>query len=78
MTASNIIKSMRGKYGLTQSDMAKRLNITRQHYNKLENNPTKASLDKIYEIFYSLNESIDEFLYALKDDYKSNEERQKE
>lgn len=71
MTASNIIKSIRNKYGLTQDDMAKMLDITRQSYNSLENNPTKASLDKIYNIFKLLNEEIDDFLLALKQDYMS-------
>ncbi len=71
MTASNIIKSIRNKYGLTQDDMAKMLDMTRQNYNKLENNPTKATLNKIYKIFSLLNEDIDDFLYALKQDYLS-------
>ena len=72
MTATNIIKSIRNKYGLTQDDMAKMLEMTRQNYNKLENNPTKATLDKVYKIFGLLNEDIDEFLYALKQDYVSH------
>ena len=71
MTASYIIKSIRNKHGYTQDDMAKLLNMTRQNYNKLENNPTKASLDKIYNIFKILGESIDDFLFALKQDYMS-------
>ena len=71
MTAANIIKSIRNKYGLTQDDMAKMLDITRQNYNKIENNPTKATLDKVYKIFSILDESIDEFLHALKQDYMS-------
>lgn len=71
MTASNVIKSIRNKYGYTQDDLAKMLNITRQCYNSLENNPTKASLDKVYEIFKILDEDIDDFLYALKQDYMS-------
>ena len=71
MTASNIIKSIRNKYGLTQYDMAKMLEMTRQNYNKLENNPTKATLNKVYKIFCLLNEDIDDFLYALKQDYLS-------
>lgn len=76
MTASNFIKSIRNKYGYTQDDMAKMLGMTRQNYNKLENNPTKSSLDKIYCIFNLLNENIDEFLYALKQDYMSHTKRE--
>lgn len=71
MKASFIIKSIRNKHGLTQDDMAKMLEMTRQNYNKLENNPTKASLDKIYKIFKLLEEDIDDFLSALKQDYMS-------
>lgn len=71
MTAINIIKSIRNKHGLTQDDMAKMLDMTRQNYNKLENNPNKATLDKIYKIFNLLNEDMDEFLFALKQDYLS-------
>ena len=74
MTASNIIKSIRNKYGYTQDDMAKMLDITRQSYNSLENNPSKASFDKIYEIFRLLNEDITDFLVALKQDYMSQKE----
>ena len=74
MTAANIIKSIRNKYGLTQDDMARMLEMTRQNYNKLENNPTKATLDKVYKIFNVLDENIDEFLYALKQDYMSQKE----
>lgn len=71
MKAANIIKSIRNKHGLSQEELAEKLNITRQSYNKLENNPTKASLDKVYAIFDILNENIDDFLYALKQDYMS-------
>lgn len=73
MKAANIIKSIRNKHGLSQEELAEKLNITRQSYNKLENNPTKASLDKVYAIFDILNENIDDFLYALKQDYMSQE-----
>lgn len=76
MTASNIIKSIRNKYGYTQDDMAKMLDITRQSYNSLENNPSKASFDKIYEIFRLLNEDITDFLVALKQDYMSQKEQE--
>ena len=76
MTASNIIKSIRNKYGYTQDDMAKMLDITRQSYNSLENNPSKASFDKIYEIFRLLNEDITDFLVALKQDYVSQKEQE--
>ena len=59
------------KQGLTQDDLAKMLNMSRQNYNIIENNPTKADLNKIYEIFNLLNEPIDDFLNALKQDYMS-------
>lgn len=74
MKAINIIKGIRNKHGLTQDDMAKMLNMSRQNYNIIENNPTKADLDKIYEIFKVLDEPIDDFLYALKQDYVSYKE----
>lgn len=75
MTASNIIKSIRNKYGYTQDDMAKKLDMTRQSYNSLENNPNKASFDKVYEIFNLLNEDITDFLIALKQDYMSQKNK---
>ena len=77
MKAINIIKGIRNKHGLTQDDMAKMLNMSRQNYNIIENNPTKADLDKIYEIFKVLDEPIDDFLYALKQDYVSYKENDK-
>ena len=76
MTASNIIKSIRNKYGYTQDDMAKMLDMTRQSYNFLENNPSKASFEKIYEIFRLLDEDITDFLIALKQDYLSQNNEQ--
>ncbi len=76
MKAINIIKGIRNKHGLTQDDMAKLLNMSRQNYNIIENNPTKADLDKIYEIFRVLNEPIDDFLNALKQDYVSCNEKE--
>jgi len=78
MKAINIIKGIRNKHGLTQDDIAKMLNMSRQNYNIIENNPTKADLDKIYEIFKILDEPIDDFLYALKQDYMSYKEEEKE
>ena len=74
MTASTIIKSLRTKHGFTQEDMAQRLEISRQTYTNLENNPTKADLEKVYKIFNLLNEPIDDFLYAVKQDYLSQKE----
>ena len=71
MKASFIIKSLRSKHGKTQSEMAQMLGISRQSYNYIENNPTKAPLEKIMKIFKILNESIDDFLYVLKQDYMS-------
>ena len=74
MKATNIIKGIRNKHGLTQDDMAKLLNMSRQNYNIIENNPTKADLDKVYEIFRVLDEPIDDFLNALKQDFMSYNE----
>lgn len=74
MKAINIIKGIRAKHRLTQDEIAKMLNVSRQTYNSIENNPTKADLDKVYKIFGLLNEPIDDFLYALKQDYLSYKE----
>ena len=74
MTATAIIKSLRIKHGFTQDDMAQKLNVARQTYVNLENNPTKADLEKVYKIFNLLNEPIDDFLYAIKQDYLSQKE----
>lgn len=74
MKAINVIKGVRNKHGLTQDEIAKMLNMSRQNYNIIENNPTKADLNKIYEIFNLLDEPIDDFLNALKQDYMSQKE----
>lgn len=76
MKAVNILKGIRNKHGLTQDDMAKMLNMSRQNYNIIENNPTKTDLNKIYNIFNVLDEPIDEFLYALKQDYMSYKDKE--
>ncbi len=74
MKATAIIKSLRTKHGYTQDDMAQKLEISRQTYINLENNPTKADLEKIYKIFNLLDEPIDDFLFAIKQDYLSQKE----
>ena len=71
MIATAIIKGLRTKHGYTQDDMAQKLKISRATYINLENNPTKADLEKVYKIFNLLDEPIDDFLYALKQDYLS-------
>ena len=75
MTASNILKGIRKKHGLTQEKMSKLLDMTRQNYNYLENNPLKASLDKLFCIFELLNEDIDDFLLAIEQDYLSRQDK---
>ena len=74
MNANNVLKSFRGKRLLTQDDVAKSLNVSRQVYNGYENDLAHCELDQIMKILFCLDASdqeINEFLDALKQDYMS-------
>lgn len=74
MTSSNILKSFRGKRLLSQKDVADLLGVSRQVYNKFENNIIHCELDlvlKILAIFNVDTAEFNEFLNALKQDYMS-------
>lgn len=74
MKSSNILKSFRGKRLLSQKEVADLLGISRQVYNKLENNIIHCELDlvlKILAIFNVDTAEFNEFLNALKQDYMS-------
>lgn len=57
----NNIKSYRVRLGYTQSDMAKKLNISRQKYIKCENNPLNTKLSILVDISHLLKCSVSDF-----------------
>ena len=81
MNTNKIIKSIRGRSLLTQEEMAKRLNISRQAYNVYENDMLHCNLDFIMKILNILNATdmeVNDFLHALKQDYLSYLENNKQ
>lgn len=55
---SEHLKLCRFKKKLTQDDIAKKLNTTRQTYSQWENNPIKLDLDKLLDIGKVMNEDM--------------------
>ena len=58
---SRNIKSCREKYGKTQEMVAKDLNITKQTYLTIENNPMNYSINKLNAIAMAIGCNIDDF-----------------
>lgn len=58
---SRNIKSCREKYGKTQQDVAEKLNITKQTYLNIENNPMNHSINKLNTIAAAIGCNIDDF-----------------
>lgn len=65
---SDEIKVQRFKKKLTQMDMANVLNITRDTYRKLENDPSKINFGQALIISYTLNWNLYDFV--LENAYK--------
>ena len=59
---SDEIRVQRFKSKLTQIDMATALNITRETYRKLENDPSKISFEQGLIISYRLNWNLFNFI----------------
>ena len=74
MNSTRALKSLRCKNLLTQQDVAKLLNVSRQTYNMWEQSILSIDIDTCLSILKVLNASeteIDEFFNALKQDYMS-------
>lgn len=74
VNSTNIIKGFRGKKLLSQENVAEKMGITRQTYNALENDLLHNDFTLVFKLLNILEASetdIDEFLYALKQDYLS-------
>lgn len=80
MNSTNIIKGFRGKKLLSQENVAEKMGITRQTYNALENDLLHNDFTLVFKLLNILEASetdIDEFLYALKQDYLSYKTKEK-
>jgi len=58
---SRNIKSVRQKRGLTQEEIAKKMNISKPTYLQIENKPFNQSIVKLTELANELGCNIDEF-----------------
>lgn len=55
---SNKIKGYRMMSAMTQEDVAKKLNISRERYMYWENNPNKINLEKLSLIAQAINTNV--------------------
>ncbi len=78
METTKFLKSLRARKSYTQEDVSKKLLVTRNTYISYENNPLNCPLDIIFDIVKLLNGNIEDFLYALKQDYMSYEIKNQE
>lgn len=68
---SRNIKSCREKRGKTQDDIANIMEITKQTYLKIENNPMNYSINKLNDVANAIGCNIDEFF--LKSNFTESE-----
>lgn len=61
LQVSRNIKSCREKYGKTQQDIAECLNITKQTYLSIENNPMNQSINRLNSVATAIGCNIDDF-----------------
>lgn len=71
---SNEIKYSRNRLGLTQQDVAKKLNVSYATYNQYENNPLSMELGKFIRLCEILQNNLLEifFTHELYKMYKNN------
>lgn len=49
-----VLQGFRKAHGLTQAQMAARLGVTQQTYARLEANPSRASIERIFKVLQAL------------------------
>lgn len=69
------LKELRENQGITQSDLAASLNVSRQSISGYENNSVEPSLDIIVKIADIFNVSLDYLLCRSKEKYNLNLEQ---
>lgn len=78
METTKVLKGFRAKRLLSQDMIADKLDITRQTYNYIENEPLRYDLQTVIKVLevLDLNQmEIEEFFNALKQDYLSCKEK---
>lgn len=63
MVGKNIKKAREGR-GLTQEDLAERLNVTRQAVSNWENEKTQPSIEMLNQLALVLEVSVEELIYG--------------
>lgn len=61
------LKALRAKYGDTQTDLARFLNIRVATFNFKENGKTEFTLNEAYKISQKYNSTIEEIFFKLND-----------
>ena len=64
----DMIRSYREKLGLTQEEMAERLQVNLTHYGNIERAACNPSFSLFLRIAKELNLSVDAYLYSTRDD----------
>ena len=81
MDSINELKGIRAKRNLSQDQVASMLNISRQTYNNLENDLLNSDFTLVFKLLDKLELNVNEnneLFNALKQDYLSYKEREKE
>ena len=64
------LRELREESGMTQEELAQKVNVEKQHINRMENGKRACSIDVLIQISEVLNSSID---YLLKGNKMGNE-----
>lgn len=75
MEITNTIRSLRERRGLTQEDIAERLNVTRSNYAYLEGRGSKLTIEQLEKIAVALNASLKEILFGEESNERVGEYR---
>ena len=67
------LKEIRKQKGLTQTEVAQKLNISQQTYSDYENKKTEPDIDKLIELSKLFNISLDKLLKENKDEINNNQ-----
>lgn len=67
------LKEIRKQKGLTQTEVAKKLNISQQTYSDYENKKTEPDINKLIELSKLFNISLDKLLKENKDEINNNQ-----
>lgn len=75
MTVGEMIKDLRKKAGLTQSELAKKMNVSASHISQYECGQRNPSINQLKKFADALNVTLDNFIVCRIDEIKENSEK---